>query len=54
MTGSGSIEGYAARCIAAEWVVKFHTQYEPDENDAKDVHALCAKFGIAVPALYVR
>ena len=50
LTGTGSIEGYAVRCISAEWVVKFHTQYEPDEKDFKDVYAVCAKFGIAVPA----
>jgi len=37
--------------ISAEWVVKFHTQYEPDEKDFKDVYAVCAKFGIAVPGL---
>ena len=38
------------RCISAEWVVKFHTQYEPGEKDFKDVYAVCAKFGIAVSA----
>lgn len=54
LTGTGLIEGLAVRCISAEWVVKFHTQYEPDENDFKDVHAVCAKFGIPVPQIYVR
>jgi hypothetical protein len=29
--------------------VKFHAQYEPDENDFKDVHAVCAKFSVPIP-----
>jgi len=52
--GTGSIERYPVRCISAEWVVKFHTRYEPKEKDFKDVQALCAKFGIAVPRMYLR
>jgi hypothetical protein len=31
--------------------VKFHTQYEPDEKDFKDIYAVWAKFGIAVLAI---
>ncbi|SRR6266446_6045292 len=54
LTGTGSIDGYLVKCISAEWVVQFHTQYEPDENDFKDVHAVCAKFNIPMPATYVR
>ena len=54
LTGTGTIENYVVRCISADWVVKFHTQYEPDDNDFKDVHAVCAKFGIGLPPMYVR
>jgi lincosamide nucleotidyltransferase A/C/D/E len=54
LTGTGSIEGYAVKCISSDWVVTFHSQYEPDENDFKDVHAICAKFRIPTPAKYVR
>jgi lincosamide nucleotidyltransferase A/C/D/E len=46
--------GDAVSCISAEWVVKFHAQYDPDENDFKDVHAVYAKFRIPVPAIYLR
>ena len=54
LTGNGSMEGHGIRCISAEWVVKFHTQYEPDENDFKDIHAVCATFSIPVPGIYGR
>ena len=54
LTGTGSIGSRVVRCISAEWVVKFHTQYEPDENDFRDVLAVCNRFGIAVPSKYVR
>jgi lincosamide nucleotidyltransferase A/C/D/E len=54
LTGTGQIPNYVVRSISAEWVVKFHTQYQPDENDFKDVLAICAKFRIEVPRMYVR
>ncbi len=54
LTGTGLIDGHLVKRISAEWVVKFHTQYEPDENDFKDVHALCAKLNVPMPAIYVR
>ena len=52
LTGRGSIDGYRVRCIGAEWLVQFHTGYEPDENDRHDVRLLCERFGIAVPDAY--
>jgi lincosamide nucleotidyltransferase A/C/D/E len=52
LTGSGMINRHALRCISAEWAVKFHTQYEPDETDFQDVLALCERFGISVPDSY--
>lgn len=52
LTGIGSIQGYPVKCISAEWMVKFHSGYELDENDYHDVSALCERFGIALPAEY--
>jgi lincosamide nucleotidyltransferase A/C/D/E len=54
LTGMGSIHGYPVQCVSAEWMVKFHTGYRLDENDYRDVMALCQRFGIAVPAEYDR
>jgi len=47
LTGRGSIDGYPVRCISAEWLVKFHTGYQLDANDHRDVRLLCERFGIA-------
>lgn len=33
LAGKGAIAGRAVRCITAEWVVRYHTAYEPDEDD---------------------
>jgi lincosamide nucleotidyltransferase A/C/D/E len=38
--------------ITPAWLVRFHTGYQPDENDRADVLALCGRFGIAVPEAY--
>ena len=54
LTGTGSIQGYPVKCISAEWMVKFHSGYELDENDYRDVSALCERFGMALPAAYER
>ncbi len=51
-TGRGIIDRQEVRCISPEHVVKFHTQYAPDENDIKDVMAICDKFGIKYPVGY--
>jgi hypothetical protein len=37
-----------------ERLVQFHTGYKPDENDYRDVRALCDHFGIAPPQEYLR
>jgi len=50
--GTGSIQGYPVQCITPEWMVKFHTGYEVDENDYQDVKLLCKRFGIEIPADY--
>ena len=54
LTGTGSIQGYPVKCISADWMVKFHSGYELDENDDQDVSALCERFGMALPAEYER
>jgi lincosamide nucleotidyltransferase A/C/D/E len=52
LTGRGSISGYPVRCISPEWLVRFHSGYELDENDYHDVQALCERFGITLPEEY--
>ncbi|MEW5938812.1 MAG: aminoglycoside nucleotidyltransferase [Chloroflexota bacterium] len=51
-TGSGSINGFRVKCISPKWMVKFHTGYKLDENDYRDVKALCRKFGLEIPEEY--
>jgi putative acetyltransferase len=43
------INGYQVRCVAPDWMVKFHTGYPLDKNDFLDVKALCEKFEIEMP-----
>jgi lincosamide nucleotidyltransferase A/C/D/E len=54
LTGTGSIERQAVRCISPEWMVKFYSGYDLKEKDFRDVSALCSKFGIELPAEYER
>jgi lincosamide nucleotidyltransferase A/C/D/E len=54
LTGRGVIGGYSVRCISPEWLVKFHTGYELDDNDWHDVRLLCQRFQIAVPDEYLK
>jgi len=54
LTGKGVINDYPVQCISPEWLVKFHTGYELDENDYHDVRALCERFGITLPDEYRR
>lgn len=49
LTGKGVINDRSIRCIAPGWLVKFHSGYEFDENDHRDVRLLCEKFGIPIP-----
>ena len=52
LTGKGKIGEKSVPCVAAEYLVKFHTGYKLDENDFKDVSALCNQFGIDLPEEY--
>ena len=54
LTGMGQIGRQTVRCISPEWAIKFHSGYELKEKDFRDVSALCAKFGIGLPAIYER
>lgn len=54
LTGSGTINGHPVPCVPPVWSVQFHTGYPLDENDYRDVKALCQRFGIALPFEYDR
>jgi lincosamide nucleotidyltransferase A/C/D/E len=49
LTGVGSVNGRAVKCIAAEHMVRFRTGYELREVDIHDVRALHERFGIPIP-----
>jgi lincosamide nucleotidyltransferase A/C/D/E len=49
LTGTGSINGIQVKCISPEWLVKFHTGYEVDYDDYRDVLALCEHFELELP-----
>ncbi|GAP12612.1 aminoglycoside-2''-adenylyltransferase [Longilinea arvoryzae] len=49
LLGQGTVGGKRVRCITPEWLVKFHTGYAIDENDYRDVRALCRHFGLPIP-----
>ena len=50
--GFGRIADTVVRCIPPDYMVSFHTGYPLDEDDFRDTSALCAKFGIELPAEY--
>lgn len=52
LSGHGMVGGLDVRCITPEWLVKFHTGYAVDENDYRDVKALCRHFGLPIPDEY--
>lgn len=52
LSGKGSVDGHPVKCISPEWVVKFHTAYEFDEDDYRDVKAICQHFNIKMPLEY--
>ena len=50
LAGSGTIDGYEVACITPEWMVAFHSGYELDMDDYRDVKHLCEHFGIEMPS----
>jgi lincosamide nucleotidyltransferase A/C/D/E len=52
LTGQGVIAGCRVRCICVESLLRFHTGYAHDENDARDVEALCLRFALPLPEGY--
>jgi lincosamide nucleotidyltransferase A/C/D/E len=54
LSGEGTLRGHRLRCISPEWLVRFHTGYALDENDYRDVMALCRRFGLNPPSEYAR
>ena len=52
LTYLGEIDGRTVACMPPEWLVRWHTGYELDADDIADVMALCAQFGIPLPAEY--
>ncbi len=49
LTGAGSVNGRAVKCISAEYAVRFRAGYELRETDIQDVRALHERFGIPLP-----
>jgi len=54
LTGTGVIVGRQVRCINPAWLVRFHTGYEIDEKDHRDVRLLCERFRLPLPDEYSR
>lgn len=52
LTGTGKIGKVVVKCISAEYVIKFHENYEPKEKDLLDIRALCNKFNLSQPENY--
>jgi hypothetical protein len=52
LEGSGVIGGRTVQAPLPEFLVRWHTGYEHDADDAQDVLLLCGRFGIEVPAQY--
>ncbi len=52
LSGEGVIGDQQVKCIAPEWVVKFHSGYDLDKNDYHDIKLVCQKFGLPLPEEY--
>lgn len=54
LTGTGSISGYAVRCISAKWMVKFHSGYELTESRVtRAARRAALDFELALPVDFV-
>jgi lincosamide nucleotidyltransferase A/C/D/E len=52
LEGEGIIAGRKVRVPLPGFLVRWHTGYEHDEDDAHDVTALCERFGLELPEQY--
>ena len=52
LSGLGWVNRRVVGCLTAEVQVLCHLGYDPDETDRRDVKALAARFGLALPELY--
>jgi lincosamide nucleotidyltransferase A/C/D/E len=52
LEGRGTIADKVVRCETAEFQVRGHTTYTPDETDYRDVIALCHVFDIEIPPVF--
>ena len=54
LDGRGTIVDRPVRCETAEFQVRGHTRYTPDETDYRDVLALCQAFDLEIPPVFER
>jgi lincosamide nucleotidyltransferase A/C/D/E len=52
LDGRGTVAGKSVKCETAEFQVRGHTTYTPDETDYRDVLALCQAFVIEMPPVF--
>ncbi len=52
LNATGTVGGVMVHCLTADYQVKSHTGYQDDENDYKDVQALCDTFDLYLPDQY--
>jgi lincosamide nucleotidyltransferase A/C/D/E len=52
LSGIGTIGELEVRCLSPEIQMRFHTGYEPDEDDRHDVRLLAQRFNVKVPEGY--
>jgi len=52
LEGRGIIADRPVKCETAEFQVRGHTGYAPDETDYRDVLALCRAFDLEVPPVF--
>jgi lincosamide nucleotidyltransferase A/C/D/E len=52
LEGKGTIADKPVKCETAEFQVRGHTRYTPDETDYRDVLALCQAFDIEIPPVF--
>lgn len=50
--GFGTVAGMRVPCLTAEQQVRFHSGYEPGENDRRDMRRLREYFGVQLPDGY--